>query len=64
MDDFVVSLIVEEFLLFLIFFSIVEEFLVFLLLIDDEKFEGGVIRILEFEDGIFEFFFSSIFGKR
>ena len=64
MDDSAASSIAKEPLSLSILSSIAEEPLVLSLSTDDEEFKGGVTRIPEHEDGIFEPLFSSTPGKR
>ena len=64
MDDSAASSIAEQPLSLSILSSIAEEPLALSLSTDDEKFEGGVTRIPELEDGIFEPLFSTTPGKR
>lgn len=63
-DDSAASSIAEEPLSLSILSSIAEEPLALSLSTDDKEFEGGVTRIPELEDGIFEPLFSSTPGKR
>ena len=62
MDNSAASSIAEEPLSLSILSSIAEEPLALSLSTDDEKFEGGVTRIPELQDGIFEPLFSSTPG--